>query len=284
MKAQNVEREGFPFPEPTGRSITRSGKGACALHGFTLIEMMVVLAILILIASLLFPAVQTALAKAKERKCMAQMKSMGQVWFAYYTDIAGAAGNLDTDRVYPWLSDMHPDPIGAPNQFICPSDRSAGASGSKPNEPRYEEISGDENQYTETDDLTNNPEISRNSYMYEFCEATCSWWQDGNWGSEWGVLGPGGEYATDDLADKDGNGVSWAEAKFVQLKYGDTYSQGGYDANQFPVIRCFHHYDDRPVRVADPDDGLVSKVRVLNIAITSRFFISGPQWEYPLAD
>lgn len=255
--------------------------------GFTLIEMLVVLAIIILIASLLIPAVQDALAKAKERKCMAQMRSMGQVWFANYSNIAGAAGNYETDRIYPWLSAMHPDPLGSPVTYVCPADRSGGRDGSKPDDPDFQVI--DPNDFPGTDDNENNPaagqharrnpEITRNSYMYEFNDATCDWWNGY-------VLGPGGNFATSDQIDLNGDGrITWGEVKVYQLRHGDSASQGAYDPNQFPVIRCFHHFRARPVLVRDLESNQnVSQIRVLNAAVTGRVFISGAQWEYPLAN
>ncbi len=48
------------------------------IQGFTLIEMLVVIAIIALLASLIVPAVNRALAKAQSVKCMANLRSIGQ--------------------------------------------------------------------------------------------------------------------------------------------------------------------------------------------------------------
>jgi prepilin-type N-terminal cleavage/methylation domain-containing protein len=254
--------------------------------GFTLIEMMVVLAILILIASLVVPAVTQALRKGQERKCMANMRSMGQVWFTRYSDIAGAAGTLDTDRIYPWLSQMAPNPIGSPEIFICPSDASKGEDGSKPDSPDFRNI--DSNDFAETDDTEDNnhparnDDITRCSYMYEFSDAECTWWSGY-------ILGPGGSLANASQIDADSDGtVTWGEVKVYQQRYGDTSqirpgnTSYGYNANQFPIIRCFHHYEDRRVQIEHPDRGTLSQIRVINAAMSGRVFLSAPQWEYPL--
>lgn len=57
--------------------------------GFTLIEMLVVIAIIALLASILAPAVSGALAQAQRTKCAAQMRQFHQAALMYATDTDG---------------------------------------------------------------------------------------------------------------------------------------------------------------------------------------------------
>ncbi|MDF3127974.1 type II secretion system protein [Kiritimatiellaeota bacterium B1221] len=237
--------------------------------GFTLIEMLVVIAIIVLLASLLFPAINSAINRAQQTKCMSNLRNFGIAWNTNYLSVKSGRYNDETDAIFPWLSAMVPEFANATN-LVCPGDSSHGTYGSKPDEsPNY----NDQNAFEETDDMTGNNHPDRNteidacSYMYEFCAAECSWFS--------------GSVDEADLND-DGQ-VSWAEAKLRQLS-GDSYSPDGYDPSKFPLVRCFHHYDDKKVRVDNLDDNkIVSEIRVLNVAMDGHIFLSGPQWEYPLA-
>lgn len=53
-------------------------------NGFTLIEMLVVLAIIVLLASLILPAVNKALQRGKQTKCMSQLRNIGVAWNTNY--------------------------------------------------------------------------------------------------------------------------------------------------------------------------------------------------------
>lgn len=248
------------------------------------------MAVMILLISLLFPAVTRALARAKQTKCEAQMGGLAKIWTIRYNELDSTFNPRTDDRVYPWLSAMHPDAISNPQLFICPSDKSVGLHGGKPDRPDFQAI--DPNDFTETDDnLSNpaagehakrNPDIEQNSYMYEFSDATISWsWQNY-------ILAPGGAgFADMEQIDSNQDGrVTWGEVKVDQLDYGDTFSQGPYNPDEFPIIRCFHHFQDRLVVVRNLDiPGSPSRegsVRVLNAAVSGRVFMSGLKWEYPL--
>ncbi len=237
--------------------------------GFTLIEMLVVIAIIVLLASLLFPAINSAIKRAQQTKCMSNLRNFGIAWNTNYLSVKSGRYNYETDAIFPWLSDMVPD-FANPESLVCPGDSSHGTYGSKPEESADY---NDQYAFEETDDLTGNNHALRNqdieacSYMYEFNAAECSWYN--------------GSTEEADL-NKDGI-VSWAEAKLKQLS-GDTFSPDGYDPSKFPLVRCFHHYDDKKVRVDDLDDNkIISSIRVLNVAMDGHIFLSGTQWEFPLA-
>lgn len=260
-----------------------------AQNGFTLIEMLVVLAIIVLLASLVLPAVNNALRSGRQTKCMSQLRQFGIAWNTNYMEVQSSRYGDEMDAVYPWLSSMvpggpddYPDLIGDPSLLICPSDGSEGLDGSKPDDSSYPAITNDSNQFPETDDLDNNPRVDACSYMYEFCDADFNH----SWISNI-YANSGGETLNLDNADIDGDGrVTWGEVKLHQLDYGDTSSASdnhAYDRSKFPLVRCFHHYRDRRIIVRNFDDNINEpSYRVLNVAVEGNVFLSGLQWEYPV--
>ncbi len=245
-----------------------------------MIEMLVVIAIIALLASILVPAVNKALMRARQTACMSNLRNFGIAWNTEYLEVMSGTHLNELDAVYPWLSAMVPDAIDA-TMLRCPADESRGRYGSKPVEnPEFAAI--DNQNFPETDDNLNNPasgEHSRrnpnvefNSYMYEFNDATPTWgWQS---------------YLQSDpasvLRNRDDR-ITWGGVKLAQMRHGDGYSPGGYDRTQFPLVRCFHHYKDREVRYRNLDDDTIERnMRVMNVAVAGNVFMSSLQWEFPL--
>jgi type II secretion system protein G len=67
-------------------SIRRTGQ-----KGFTLIEVLVVVAVIGIIVAMLIPNLLDALQKAKQKRTMSDMKIVGTAMFSWLTDQAGAA-------------------------------------------------------------------------------------------------------------------------------------------------------------------------------------------------
>ena len=67
-------------------------------RGFTLIELIIVVAIIGIITAILIPNLLDSLQKAKQRATVAEMRSVGQAWFSWLTDevSAAAAGSSQT--------------------------------------------------------------------------------------------------------------------------------------------------------------------------------------------
>lgn len=85
-------------------------------EGFTLIEMLVVMAIITILAALIFPVFASVKEKNRQTKCMNNLKQLGIAFELYCQD-------YDSDYVAPcFLGRLYPRYIRTPELFICPSD------------------------------------------------------------------------------------------------------------------------------------------------------------------
>ena len=60
-------------------------------QGFSLMELLLVVAIIMIVASIMIPKLIDAIHKAKQRKTMAELNSVGTAWMSWLTDQVGAA-------------------------------------------------------------------------------------------------------------------------------------------------------------------------------------------------
>ena len=263
--------------------------GARRQRGFTLVELLVVIAVIAILAALLLPALQAAIERARRAKCMSNLKQIGTAKEMYVLMY-----KVET----PWLSCLYPEFIDNAKLFICPSDEWEGKEGSKPpwdcyyaktHNPPY---SG---QFRETDDLPRNmtgmagwtytvpvwgssasfsisdpgykinfdkfrgiepyklrnDDIQACSYIYEFNVAQC-YWAD----------------STDaDKAKYGGNNdgvVTWREQKTTMEMKG--HGTGLAYGDCVPTVRCFYHTSDK----LKPSD------KVINLAVYHAVYVSNP--------
>lgn len=69
-------------------------------QGFTLIELIIVVAIIGIIAALLIPNLLDAVQKTKQKRTMADMRDLGTAWFSWLTDQVSAAAAGSGTHVY----------------------------------------------------------------------------------------------------------------------------------------------------------------------------------------
>ena len=207
--------------------------------GFTLVEMLVVIAIIVILAGMVLPVLMQAKKEGLKAECINNMRQFGTAFELAKTD--------NNERLPGSLTGLFPDYCDNKKLFLCPIDMSFGKEGGKP--PTATD------QFAETDE-------AGSSYFYEFSAADCSW-------DYAGYLG-----ATKQIITGDASGsteVSWNAAKYYQLYNGDA-SNGNqaYPPDRFPVVRCFWH-------TYDPDANKDTVIK--NLSYTGRVFESPPQWE-----
>lgn len=126
------------------------------LHGFTIIELMVVIAIIFVLAAVITPALRVAIESARRAHCRSNLRQIGAAFFAFANDhngwlpivmpISGVTFDLNSRTTLPrrpdgsqlyltdqWPFDNHVRLMAdagyatTPQKFWCPSDRVTGA-------------------------------------------------------------------------------------------------------------------------------------------------------------
>jgi prepilin-type N-terminal cleavage/methylation domain-containing protein len=241
---------------------------ALARRGFTLIEMLVVIAIIAILAGILLPVFSTVRERGRQATCKANLSQLALAEEMYRQ-------NNGNERPI-WLSQLYPAYVSAEKVFICASDTTRGAEGGMPD--RFSSDYGAQ-QFGETDDnadgdaniakhWTAQPDAAKNvpaavrpkcqdqetearryrnvkltgcSYIYEFGAIACSWWGD------YTEDKPNHAWANFDKDPR--NIVTWREAKQTEIK-GYWWDGGAKkiktdDTKAFgahvPMVRCFWH-------------------------------------------
>jgi prepilin-type N-terminal cleavage/methylation domain-containing protein/prepilin-type processing-associated H-X9-DG protein len=77
-------------PGPTQRWNLRRGRGSAITRGFSLIELLLVVAILAILAGLLFPALGRGKLSAQRIRCLSNLRQLGVAAHMYWDDNAGS--------------------------------------------------------------------------------------------------------------------------------------------------------------------------------------------------
>lgn len=71
-------------------------------HGFTLIEILIVVAIIGVIVAILIPNLLDSLQKAKQRRTVNDVRAVGSAWFSWVTDQLSAASAGSSAQTFDW--------------------------------------------------------------------------------------------------------------------------------------------------------------------------------------
>ena len=97
-----------------------------AREGFTLVELLMVIAVIMLLMTLLTPGLHRVMARARQVKCMANMKAIGVGMTGYVTEYGhfpGSQANSSGGAVASWVTLTRAYSGGSFDHYICPSMR-----------------------------------------------------------------------------------------------------------------------------------------------------------------
>ena len=235
-------------------------------RGFTLVEMLVVIAIISILAGMVMAGLHHSRLQSYKAECKNNMKQMSYGLTMYRDDHRGESkhGEPFPGRLTYLFSHNY---ITNRDVFLCRMDATRGTGGSR-----------SDGQYPETYEKGDRPGEAPCSYFYEMPNVDCSWCDSVPTADVWG---PGGRGDVD-LTPGDGKPATWAEVKYCQMTYGDIYTHTApewqakmgtrtdYPSTKFPVVRCSWH-------ARDPMDE--EPAAYLNLAYMGNVFYSGAKWE-----
>lgn len=180
--------------------------------GFTLTELMLVITIIAILASIAVTGVKSAREKARQTSCMSNLRQIGVALVTYRGDHSGS--NPD------WISNLYPNYIDDLSVYVCRSDKERGHGPVRPKEmlEKWDTTGQDFNETIDNDwnrHEGQNDDVKANSYMYEFSSAK----------SPWAV--PGVDSPT------------WAQYKEYELRQGNDGKP--HSSSKMPIVRCYHH-------------------------------------------
>ncbi len=125
----------------TGRGTRRDRKA-----GFTLVEMLVVIGIIVVLVAILFPVFTTARVKAAQVRCIAKMQSLVVALKEYRRDFHRYPPKPeyqdDRDMYTGGFSALYPNYLDNWDALVCPSDRAIGNLGDQAKARRYSSYNG----------------------------------------------------------------------------------------------------------------------------------------------
>ena len=224
----------------------RSGRG-----GFTLIELIFVIAIIAVLVSMATIPVTSAREKARQVDCMSNLRNIGVAIVTYRGDHGG--NNPD------WISCLYPSYVDDLSVYVCRSDPNRGHGPvNDPANRKYEETCDNDSKGGRTN-AGQNDDVKANSYFYEFSSAM----------SDWSV---------------DNEKVTWSKYKEWELREGNDGKP--YSSSRMPIVRCYHHSLKNKILAYDYNDsGDVNKNAykrdgmTLNVAYAGNVVIAPLLWQ-----
>ncbi len=242
--------------------------------GFTLLEMLAVMFIIAILATMVTSVVSAGRRQARQTDCKSNLRQMGVAILVYRGEHNGANP--------PWLSNLYPDYLDDKRVFICRSDKGKGVGVVRPADLpddagplRYPEVI-DNNSRAIADgtrqSMGQNTNVFANSYFYEFSEAVCSWKPP----------------------------RTWSEVKEEQLRFGDGANGGGiapplarpiipapYSQSKLPIVRCYHHhkesripaYPNEATKIAKDPKTITQEHIAINVAYAGNVYVGPLYWE-----
>jgi len=262
---------------------------------FTIVELLVVMAIIGIIMAVLLPALSKARAVGKRTACLSQLRQIGTGMMLYKTD-----NNMNP---VPWSSLLYPEYVSSKKVYQCPADLNKEVNKSlnpslSDNDPEWR--ARIDNEYNEVYDrpkpspnpsnknvglygAEHNNNAGNVSYFYEMSEAPCAFKfyaqpSDYNPPTTDNYLNDTQRTANDlpKVAD-----TTWAIWKEIQLnRGGDGRKPLGesYSVSSFPIYRCFWHIrnikkysESNKLNDVDPP--------VINITYSGNYVLSKLTWE-----
>jgi prepilin-type N-terminal cleavage/methylation domain-containing protein/prepilin-type processing-associated H-X9-DG protein len=107
----------------------RRASGRRAAHGFTLVELLVVIGIIAVLIAILMPALQQARAEARKLECLSNMRQLGIAMMGYFGENQGFLPYQATDQVLTfntaganenWLASLLPYLNNNIHVLVCP--------------------------------------------------------------------------------------------------------------------------------------------------------------------
>jgi prepilin-type N-terminal cleavage/methylation domain-containing protein len=253
-------------------------------RGFTLVEMLVVIAIIATLAAILMPALRRAKENARRAECTNNLRQLSTGIEIYRVDYKGEwplwLTVLETKEYLKKVDDVR-------RVFVCPDDSTDGKDGGRPGRgpdgtdpggvPLYaggsvirQFVNADKDgppegqAFAPDDPEDDDPQNSDDgplgvscSYLYELNAYKCEWhdtWGDGE----------------ADLYDKNKDNIpSWFEIKMWEIGEGKNDEGYSFSEGVVPVVRCYWHCEGPNL-----DDGDY----VLNILYNYAVKWSGPKW------
>jgi prepilin-type N-terminal cleavage/methylation domain-containing protein len=220
-------------------------------HGFTLMELLVVISIIALLAGMILGAVSIVRRQAREVQCRSNLQQIGIGLTGFQQDHNNSFP-VTFGALFAQGSTLEHENSKI---LLCPLDPDHG-----------------------TNSLMGRANNNSNSWgdLSALFEPGCSYLFEAS-GRTLGATERDWTYP-DNSSWKD-HGNTWAEAKAYQLKHGNAIAGGNapFRPSDFPIVRCWHH-----AKWADSDMKKADKKKVMNLAWDLSIFMSIPYWEHQI--